>query len=418
MHAPGLDVDGAHREPRRAGIEPRRIGKPRHRLLELVRRVERGALDADRRRRAEREGRIGPVIAGDPADEGTDVRSPVGELGGEGPLAEQRRKRGILPPRPIFHRRPEFAHPLDALLRRVARNQAGIDGPARGADHPVGLDARLVKRLIDPALIRIECPAALESENDLPRQAFLRLRLDGGERGVLDVHHIVPVCNGVEFGAAGIDLPVWPMFPRPEIGRSAWVAGRISQGREPMKIDGRCHCGRITFEAEVDPASVSICHCTDCQTLTGSAFRANIPTAAADFVLRSGTPKSYVKTAESGNKRRHAFCWRLRHADLRLRGRGPAELFAACRHDHAACGFLAAPANLASLLARLGRSPCRRAAGGEGVDGEGIDGEGIDNGGRTLPSHPPEYCLRGARSQHVANFSNTIMLELEISGCD
>ncbi len=75
-----------------------------------------------------------------------------------------------------------------------------------------------------------------------------------------------------------------------------------------MKIDGRCHCGRITFEAEVDPATVTICHCTDCQMLTGSAFRANIPTAAADFVLRSGTPKSYVKTAESGNRRRHAFC--------------------------------------------------------------------------------------------------------------
>jgi hypothetical protein len=75
-----------------------------------------------------------------------------------------------------------------------------------------------------------------------------------------------------------------------------------------MKIDGRCHCGRISFEAEVDPASVTICHCADCQTLTGSAFRANIQTAAANFVLRSGTPKSYVKTAESGNKRRHAFC--------------------------------------------------------------------------------------------------------------
>ncbi len=75
-----------------------------------------------------------------------------------------------------------------------------------------------------------------------------------------------------------------------------------------MKIDGRCHCGRITFEAEVDPATVTVCHCTDCQTLTGSAFRANIPTSAANFVLRSGTPKSYVKTAESGNKRRHAFC--------------------------------------------------------------------------------------------------------------
>jgi len=38
-----------------------------------------------------------------------------------------------------------------------------------------------------------------------------------------------------------------------------------------MKIDGHCHCGQITFEAEVDPNSVMICHCTDCQRLSGSA---------------------------------------------------------------------------------------------------------------------------------------------------
>ena len=75
-----------------------------------------------------------------------------------------------------------------------------------------------------------------------------------------------------------------------------------------MKIDGRCHCGEISFEAEVDPGAVTICHCTDCQKLTGSAFRANVSAPAAQFVLRTGTPKSYVKTAESGNKRRHAFC--------------------------------------------------------------------------------------------------------------
>jgi hypothetical protein len=42
--------------------------------------------------------------------------------------------------------------------------------------------------------------------------------------------------------------------------------------------------------------------------LTGSAFRANVPAPATHFVLRSGTPKTWVKTAESGNKRRHAFC--------------------------------------------------------------------------------------------------------------
>jgi hypothetical protein len=62
-----------------------------------------------------------------------------------------------------------------------------------------------------------------------------------------------------------------------------------------MKIDGHCHCGQITFEAEVDPTALTICHCTDCQTLTGSAFRINIPAPAEHFVLLSGTPKSYVR---------------------------------------------------------------------------------------------------------------------------
>jgi len=39
-----------------------------------------------------------------------------------------------------------------------------------------------------------------------------------------------------------------------------------------MKIDGGCHCGYITYTAEIDPDKVGICHCTDCQTLSGSAF--------------------------------------------------------------------------------------------------------------------------------------------------
>ena len=34
-----------------------------------------------------------------------------------------------------------------------------------------------------------------------------------------------------------------------------------------MRIHGRCHCGFIAYEAEIDPEKVMICHCTDCQTL-------------------------------------------------------------------------------------------------------------------------------------------------------
>ena len=75
-----------------------------------------------------------------------------------------------------------------------------------------------------------------------------------------------------------------------------------------MKVDGRCHCGAIAYEAEVDPAGVGICHCHDCQRLTGSAFRANVSAPAEGFRLLRGTPKHYVKTADSGARRNHAFC--------------------------------------------------------------------------------------------------------------
>jgi hypothetical protein len=75
-----------------------------------------------------------------------------------------------------------------------------------------------------------------------------------------------------------------------------------------MHVEGGCHCGNITFEAEVDPEMVRICHCTDCQTLTGSAFRITVPTSKHGFKLLTGQPKIYVKTAESGTQRAHGFC--------------------------------------------------------------------------------------------------------------
>ena len=75
-----------------------------------------------------------------------------------------------------------------------------------------------------------------------------------------------------------------------------------------MRIEGSCHCGNITYEAEIDPARVGICHCTDCQTLTGTAFRVTVPAAEQDFRIIAGVPRIYVKTAESGRARAQAFC--------------------------------------------------------------------------------------------------------------
>jgi hypothetical protein len=75
-----------------------------------------------------------------------------------------------------------------------------------------------------------------------------------------------------------------------------------------MKVDGRCHCGAITYRAEIDPETIVVCHCTDCQALTGTAFNFSVPTKPGSFALLSGTPKRYVKTAQSGNERVQGFC--------------------------------------------------------------------------------------------------------------
>ena len=74
-----------------------------------------------------------------------------------------------------------------------------------------------------------------------------------------------------------------------------------------MHIDGACHCGRITFTAEVDPTRVTACHCTDCQTMSGAPLRAVVPAPIEALILK-GQPKSYIKVAQSGNRRAQEFC--------------------------------------------------------------------------------------------------------------
>jgi len=75
-----------------------------------------------------------------------------------------------------------------------------------------------------------------------------------------------------------------------------------------MKVDGGCACGAIKVEAEADPENTNICHCTDCQTATGTAFRVSVPVAGATLKV-TGKPNTYLKTtADSGNPRLQAFC--------------------------------------------------------------------------------------------------------------
>ena len=68
-----------------------------------------------------------------------------------------------------------------------------------------------------------------------------------------------------------------------------------------MKIDGACHCGAIAYEAELDPEKVAICHCDDCQALSGSAFRTVAPVRAEAFrAIRQHQPTAKFVLVGSG----------------------------------------------------------------------------------------------------------------------
>lgn len=76
-------------------------------------------------------------------------------------------------------------------------------------------------------------------------------------------------------------------------------------GSQRMKIDGACHCGAITYEAEVDPRRTIICHCTDCQTISGAPYRVSVPVLLENFRL-TGEPRRYRKRADGEGY--NAFC--------------------------------------------------------------------------------------------------------------
>lgn len=75
-----------------------------------------------------------------------------------------------------------------------------------------------------------------------------------------------------------------------------------------MQVTGRCHCGNISFDAVIDARAVSICHCTDCQRLTGSPFRVTVVAAREDLRLTGGEPKVYRKLGDNGRARLQFFC--------------------------------------------------------------------------------------------------------------
>lgn len=93
-----------------------------------------------------------------------------------------------------------------------------------------------------------------------------------------------------------------------------------------MKVDGSCHCGAIRYEAEVNPDTSIICHCTDCQTISGAPYRANVAASTRSLQM-TGEPKIYRKRGDSGDEVRTAFCEACGTAIYSGKGEAPKFVF-------------------------------------------------------------------------------------------
>jgi hypothetical protein len=93
-----------------------------------------------------------------------------------------------------------------------------------------------------------------------------------------------------------------------------------------MDIDGGCHCGAISYRARINPENVVICHCNDCQTISGAPYRVNVPVLSERFEL-TGVPTTYVKTGGSGEAVNTTFCGRCGTALYSSKGEAPVFVF-------------------------------------------------------------------------------------------
>ncbi|CAN5356244.1 GFA family protein [soil metagenome] len=64
--------------------------------------------------------------------------------------------------------------------------------------------------------------------------------------------------------------------------------------------EGGCACGAVRYRLTADPMFVHCCHCTSCQTETGSAFVINALIESSAVETLSGAPEPVMTPSQSG----------------------------------------------------------------------------------------------------------------------
>jgi hypothetical protein len=74
------------------------------------------------------------------------------------------------------------------------------------------------------------------------------------------------------------------------------------------KISGGCLCGAVRYECNAEPLGTAICHCTHCQSVSGSAFSVNVVVPAPRLTWQGQSLASYADKGESGKPLSRKFC--------------------------------------------------------------------------------------------------------------
>lgn len=56
------------------------------------------------------------------------------------------------------------------------------------------------------------------------------------------------------------------------------------------KLAGGCRCGKVRFRISAPPLLTMACHCTGCQSMTGSAYSLSVAVPAEGFDVVTGSP--------------------------------------------------------------------------------------------------------------------------------
>jgi hypothetical protein len=96
------------------------------------------------------------------------------------------------------------------------------------------------------------------------------------------------------------------------MGSSRWrkksaIGLQTIEQEATMKLEGGCLCGKVRYSGEAEPIFAGVCHCTNCQKGSGSAFNAVVAVPKPALSL-TGMVSTYEGKGDTGAATYKSFC--------------------------------------------------------------------------------------------------------------